>query len=425
MWGIGMWKRLIMLGSLLAAFGWGSVCVAEPDRTIRAAFVRGGDLWLSVDGAEVRVAEREQASSPRWSHDGKLVAYAAGAQADEIKVYSLEAKRSFTVYKGGERYQWAPDRNRLAFTIGSILNVVDVGRDQVGSFRNVTGGVGNYSWLPDGSGFLVSSDAQLLPTGWTPVAMFVVPTDANMDPQASKSFYTLPGQSDRFFAVGTTSFRWSADRRWIAFIARPTASMSADSNTLCVLSSDAGVFRRLDRMLHYESWFQWAPGTDALAYIEGEGRFALDNKHLRIRERMAWSRPSYTPKGYVDRDFTWLDDRSIVVARSAAHPSWSSDPANRPLPSLYRLDLVSREQRQLTQPPAGSGDLRPVYLQRSGKLTWIRYDRNRADAWIASPDGSREEPLIRNIGTGTGYYDWWDWDAVLAWYEPLLGGPTR
>ena len=385
------------------------------DRPLQAAFIRAGDLWIKQGDRETQATMNHQASKPKWSHDGNLVAYSGGKDNDEIWVYAVQTKRNMLVYAGGHNYQWAPDRNTLAFQIGGVLNVADVTLEQVKPFRNVTLGVGNYAWEPGGKSFLVSSGSQLLPTGWTPVKLFIVPLNANMETDKAKLFFTLPEMTKDFFAVGTSTFKWSRDGKWIAFIGVPTASWSADSNTLCVLSADGRTFKTLDKMLHYENWFQWAPSRDLLAYIEGEGRFAVEDKHLKVKELPSVTSLSFTPKGYVDRDFTWMNDEVIVVSR-AVESKWTNDPAKRPLPVMYRVDISGESQRQLTSPPAGFGDFSPSFQHRTKQLAWIRSDRKIADAWIADADGGNPKPYIHHLGETSAYYDYWSFDSVIAWY---------
>lgn len=391
-----------------------NVGFAEPKQSLQAAFVRGDDLWLRKDDQETRLTENQKVSDPKWSFDGKFIAYSLGEQQHEIWVYSMEMKKHYRVYPGGDNFGWSPTKNYLAFKIDGVLNISKVSRDKVEPFKNVALGVDNYSWLPDGSGFLVSSPAQLRPSGWTNVELFMVPADANMDKSKIKHFYTLPSESPGFFAVGTSIFKWSSDKKWISFTANPTASLSADGNVLCVLSSDGNQFQQLDTMLHYPQWFGWAPAEPRLAYIEGEGRMAVQNKHLKLKDLPAMKPASFTPQGYADRDFTWENDRMIIVSRSKE----TSDDTVWPLPTLYQVSISNKELKQLTNPPEKSGDFGPYMLRKNNKLTWIRSDGKHADVLISNPDGSNAEIAINNLDIGIPYYGWSNWSTVLAWYEP-------
>lgn len=422
-----------MIGALLAVVlcaltASGGYAEPAPAEAWQAAFVRGGELWLKSSGTNERqITKGGRVRAPKWSADGRFIAFAGGEDGTDISVYALDSDRTFPVYSGGTFYEWAPDRNTLAFAIDTILNVAEVGPQGVQPFQNVTGGVGNYSWLPSGKGFLVSSMAELQPDGWSRVELFKVPVDAGMDPAKAKKLFTLPAQSDRFFAVGTSSFKWSPDGKWISFLAVPTASLSADADTLCVLSADGKTFRTVATMIRRNEWQRWAPSQNLLGYIEGEGRFAIQNKRLQVKEFPVIRRVPYTPKGYADRDFTWENDRFIVVSRSK-EAEWSNEPAARPLPALTRVDIGSNETKQLTNPPARNGDFDPVYLPRSGKLTWVRTDREHASAWMADAGaaggtgagaaGGFGKPIIEGLDVAASYYEAFNWEEVIAWYEP-------
>ena len=65
-------------------------------------------------------------------------------------------------------------------------------------FENVSAGVGDYAWYPDGEKFLVSSEAYLLPTGWTGAQLYEVQKDAHMNPHKMKHLYALPNEHDDF-----------------------------------------------------------------------------------------------------------------------------------------------------------------------------------------------------------------------------------
>jgi hypothetical protein len=321
------------------------------------------------------------------------------------------------VYADGDNFQWAPNKNQLAFKINQVLNTVNVNRDNVGGFENVALGVGSYSWLPEGDGFLVSSTSQLLPIGWTSVELFRVPVDANTDPNKIKPFFALPAESEKFFAVGTNAFKWSSDKKWISFIAYPTASLSADSNTLCVLSSDAKVFHQVDHTLNYQNWFQWSPNTASLAYIEGEGRIINQNKHLKVVEFPTFKSFSFTPVGFVDRNFAWENDEYIVVERSK-ESKWTNDQKKLPQPALYRVNIRNNEKHQVSFPPKDFGDFHPFFLTSHKKLTWIRSNLNHADVWISNKDGSDAKEFIKNIDLGLAFYDQRSWESIIKWYEP-------
>ncbi len=80
-----------------------------------------------------------------------------------------------------------------------------------------------------------------------------------MNPHKMKHLYALPNEHDDFLALVASGFKWSPDQKWISFLAVPTASWSADSNTLCLVRADGSRFEIVDQMLLNTEWFKWAP----------------------------------------------------------------------------------------------------------------------------------------------------------------------
>jgi hypothetical protein len=336
---------------------------AQKDENLKVAFIRGGELWVKQNAKEQQITHEKYVLNPKWSYNGENIAYSSGKNADIISVYSLKTNKSLQIYKGGSHFKWAPNSNILAFQIDQVLNKIEVFQDHVGPLENVSLGVGNYSWLPDGSGFLVSSDADLLPTGWTDVGL------------------------------------------------------ASDGSTLCLLSADTKIFKTLDYMLPYYEWFQWAPQRNLLAVIQGEGREAVRNKHLKVMNLPDFKAGSFSVNGFVDQDFTWNNDQTITVSR-AKETQGLYNAEHTKLPVLYRVHLQNSQQKQITFPPEEIGDYNPYFLKNSHHLTWFRADQKQSNVWIANSDGSKAKELIHNVDMGMNYYGKFAWQSIIAWYEP-------
>ncbi|MBY0597172.1 TolB family protein [Bacillus bingmayongensis] len=408
-----MWKKIIVL--IVCVY---RLCEAVPTvqaetKDIQVAFIRNHDLWIKIDRKEKQITKGEYITKPKWSHDGKWIAYVKGEEQNQLELYRIaDGKKVVPFHAEAINYQWSPIENTIAFEFTGTLNIFDAEKKNA-KFENVSSGVGDYAWYPDGKKFLVSSEAQLLPTGWTGAQLYEVQKDAGMNPHKMKHLYSLPSQHDDFLAYVASRFKWSPNQKWIAFLAVPTASWSADSNTLCFLKADGSRFERVDEMLLNSQWFGWAPSKNILAYIEGSGRFALENKHLKIKEVPALQQEKFTPKGYVDWDFTWQDNELITLSR-AKEMEWSNEQEKRSLPSLYQVNIQTNRQRQITTPPKKYGDYNPLYIKHENQLTWMRSDRKKADMWSANGDGSRAKKWIENIDVPPWYYEKWNWEDVIS-----------
>ncbi|MES5884297.1 translocation protein TolB [Bacillus thuringiensis] len=407
-------KRLIVSGSVVLFMFLCSIAITSAENnSVKVAFIRHHNLWIKVDGKEKQLTKGENITGPKWSHDGEWLAYVKGEKQNILELYRLKDGKKVTPFHSeASNYQWSPTENIIAFIFTGTLNTFDVEKKNA-DFENVSAGVGDYAWYPDGKNFLVSSEAHLLPTGWTGAQLYEVQKDAHMNPHKMKHLYALPNEHDDFLALVASGFKWSPDQKWISFLAVPTASWSADSNTLCLVRAEGSRFEIVDQMLLNTEWFKWAPSKNILAYIEGSGRVALENKHLKIKELPALQQQTFTPKGYVDWDFTWKNDNVIIVSR-AKEGGFETLPEKRPFPSLYEINSTSDKQYQITKSSNKQGDYHPIFMKKSNQLIWIRSDRKKANIWIAHSDGKHEKKWIENVDIPEWYYEKWNWENVIS-----------
>ncbi|MBP1934217.1 TolB family protein [Ammoniphilus resinae] len=380
----------------------------------QAAFIRNHDLWIKMGNGEIKLTDGIRAAYPKWSPDGQWIAYLSvpkdvefAPRAGELWLYHLDSEKHTKVSPNASaNFSWSPKQNVLAFQSDQdLLQTATSGQAQ-----KIASGVINFSWLPDGTGFLTSSKAG--ENVYSDIVLSKFLWNQQTDRYKSHPFYTIKvGANDYFY--GTSAFKWSPDRRWIAFELVPTASLSADSNTLSVISSDAKLFRKIDQMLNYENWFQWAPTVSQLGYIQGVSRLATENKKFKVFNPEQNAASEFTPAGYVDRDFDWQTDQMVVVSRSKESKGFSA--SERPMPSLYKLDTRTKTVMKITSPSAKEGDFRPE--STGGHLLWIRTNREKANVWIASPNGLDQKIWIQNLDLGAWYYEHWDWDQVFALYR--------
>ncbi len=294
--------------------------------------------------------------SPQWSYDGRFIAYINGdeqGKKSDLFIYDLQEKESYQPYVRvvTSDFKWSPVKNQLAYNDQGVLNVTKTKNGRPQGFENVSLGVSGFEWFPNGKEFLVSSQSCLRPTGWGPVHLYSVSADANLNKDKIKPFYTIETKEPELFAITADYFKWSADGKWVSFLAVPTASWSADSNTLCVISSEGKNFQAIGKMLEYKDWIKWAPMANKLAYISGEGRFFVENKKTTIAEMPASTQQKvYTPEGYVDLDLAWYSKNKVIVARSKENKQWQEGPVPAMFTALYAIDIKTEEQKQMTFP---------------------------------------------------------------------------
>jgi Tol biopolymer transport system component len=391
---------------------------ATTNNDLQAAFIRNDDLWMKIGEKEIRLTNGEDIRYPKWSFDGSLIAYLKGSNQTEfyngeLWVYNLKFNKHFKIKSNvNHDYQWSSKRNEIGFLDNKNLFRVDTELFNQNKVTPITSNVENFSWMPDGNGFLISSKES--PQLDSDIILSTIHFRPDSQKPVIKPLYTVPVDENEYF-ISTSKFKWSNDKKWISFLLVPTASLSADSNTLCIMSNDGRVFQRTDEMLNAEDWFQWAPSESFMGYISGVGREATSNKKLKVLAMPSMEKVTFTPKGYVDRDLTWQNNRILYVSRSKESTSGKLN--QRPLPSLYKIHMANNKQIKLTNPPEKEGDFRPQYL--TNKLIWIRTDRQTANVLYSPVSQLKEDVWIQNINLGSSYYEKWSWDEVFSVYNGL------
>ncbi len=380
---------------------------------VKAAFIREGNLWTLIDHKEKQITKSGKVyGSPQWSHDGKYLLYQKETSSEfqnsktqsEIWVYQITSGEKRKIYYDGHAPKWAPDQNIISFQSDGVLNVSDLDR-----FYNAAMGVYGYTWLPDGSGFLLASRADLLPDGWTNPKLykktFKKPYSEMTLMEAVEDFFTIPKEIEvdnhTIMSINARHFTFSPSGKWISFIVSPTASLSMDSNALAVISSDGEKFTGLDELILGVGLPKWAPTKDIIAYIAGGGRLVagFKDKDLKVKEMPVSG--SLTPENYAELDFTWVDNESLITAR-IQEKEWSNDFSKHPLPSLYAIHIINNKQTKITNPPEDFGDYDPQYIKSVDKLVWLRgksLTDNDKNLWLAESDGSDAEKWLQNVET--------------------------
>ncbi|MFT4414306.1 TolB family protein [Fredinandcohnia humi] len=385
--------------------------IASNHPNIKVSFLRNNDLWIVKDNKELQVTNTKNVyAKPTWSHDGKWIVYQLETPSEfdpkemqvEVWAYQVDTREKKKLFYDGYNPTWSPVKNVVAFNAKGILNISNLSR-----FYNIATGVNSYTWLPDGSGFLLSSSGVLQPDGWTSASIYTKKVD---DYEKIILFggvehlFTLPREigttkENKLIAVYADQLTYSPSTKWISLVVSPTASWSMDSNMVCVIGSDGKNFEVLDEIILEVGNPKWAPTTDTIAFIAGGGRivFGFKNKDLKVREMPASG--TLTPVDYADLDFSWITDNLLVSSR-IKEQEWTNDFSKHPLPSLYTIDIKTNTQRKITNPPKGYGDYSPQYVASHKMIVWLRgtsvVDQNRT-LWKSNPDGTDANEWIKNV----------------------------
>lgn len=374
--------------------------IVSAEVPLKATFIREHQLWMVEGDKEQQLTKGRYIYSPKWSHDGRFIAYLDGDKNGEnthLFVYDTKQKSSYQPYETIETtsFEWSPTTNQIAYNAGGVLNVTKTKNGRPMGFDNVSLGTSDFTWFPNGKEFLVSSQSNLLPTGWGPIHLFRVPINANLNTEKIKPFYTIKTNTPDLFAIDANYFKWSPDHKWVSFLATPTASWSADSNTLCVLSSTGKHFQPLGKMLMNKDWMKWAPTENELAYISGEGRFLVQDKKTTVADIPTSNhQKNYTPNGYVDLDLAWLSPDEVIVARARENKEWQEGPVPTMFTRLYKINSKTGEQKQISFPKRNELDTQPQV--RDPYITWYRKG-NQGDVWIKNRIKGHAYIWLKNV----------------------------
>ncbi|WP_179874345.1 TolB family protein [Bacillus sp. AFS002410] len=391
------------------------------DPALKIAFIRDGFVWVKINNKEEKITKVKGVYSeqPQWSFDGSYLMYqkeiptgptTSYPTRSEIWVYNMKTKKEQKIIYDGENPKWSPTKNIIAFLDSGVLNVSDFN-----NFYNIALGVDDYSWIPNGKGFIASSAASLNPDGWTNPVLYKItlPNDLKQITSTTnnvKQFFVVPKTLTKgntsIPSINASNFQFSPNQKWISFIVNPTASWSMDSDMLCIISSDGKVFEVQDEIILHLDNPKWAQTKNILGYIAGGGRlvFGYKNKKMKVTEMPAFTSTNLTPPHFAELAFTWVDDSAIVVSR-VKESEWSNDEKKRPKPSLNVINLSTHKQTKITNPPTGKGDYYPIYSKSSHKITWFRKGELDVigNVWIANVNGSNTKLLLKNVSSYSIY----------------------
>ncbi|THE09456.1 translocation protein TolB [Bacillus timonensis] len=399
--------RLLLLTTLI--FCHFSI-IASAEVPLTAAFIRDHQLWVKTGDREIQITKDRYVNDPKWSFDGRFIGFIDGDEKGEKSDLFIYDTKKQEIYQPYVRvvtsdFKWSPIKNQLAYTDHGLLNVTKIKNGRPQGFENVSLGVGGFEWFPNGKEFIVSSQSNLLPTGWSPIPLFRIPVDANLSKEKMKHFFTIQTKEPDLFGIDADYFKWSSDGKWVSFLLIPTASWSMDSNTLCVLSSQGEQFQAVGKMLGFNDWFKWAPTTNQLAYISGEGRFFVENKKMKVADiPIIKQQKEYTPKGFVDLDLEWFSKDVVIVTRAKENKEWKEGPVPTMFTSLYAINIKTGEQKQISFPRENEIDESPQVVD--SYLSWFRKaaEQNKGDVWVKNGLSGQKQIWLKNVDSAPTFF---------------------
>jgi hypothetical protein len=90
--------------------------IASAKAPITAAFIRDHQLWIKKGDEEIQLTKGQYVYSPKWSYDGRFIAYIDGdehGEKSDLFIYDTKENESYQPYVRVETadFKWSPVKN--------------------------------------------------------------------------------------------------------------------------------------------------------------------------------------------------------------------------------------------------------------------------------------------------------------------------
>ena len=418
----------------------GATVVYQVIRTRRADEPPGGarsELWaVAGSGGEARRLTQAEDRLPRWSPDGKRIAFlgrrgdaAALTQVHLLDMSGGESRPLTSAPAAVTNFKWSPDGRWIGYTYadpktdqerkdeaqGKDWTVVDrtykhtrlyrvdvtTGKSELVTRADMT--VHDFDWSPDGQQLVIgAAPTPTIDDSFMAVRLHIVPAAG--------------GTPEPFLKTeGKLGFpRWSPDGRTIAWLGATTADDPyAGSVFVAPVRRAGGGEDRTNTTPEFDgtaTWLGWQPGSgDTVTFTAAEHQ---DSK-LYLMPASSRTRRALTAPGLVIvgmPSFSADGKRVALVAHSPTHP-----------PEVFAGDVAGTPARMTTLNP----QLANVQLGAQEVIAWKAKDGWTIEGVLVKPVGFRagqRYPLILQPHGGPESADPNGWSATYSRWGQMLAG---
>jgi len=432
------------------------------------ANTRNNDIWVvpAAGGAPVKMVGTDRSEDrPRWSPDGKQVAFVSnregGPQVWVIPAAGGEPKRLTTIATGASGVTWSPDGKWIAFVSEVFPACADAAcnerelkaRDESKVKAHLADGLMYRHWTAWREGtfshlFLVPADGSAAPRDLTPGATDVPPfslggpedyafspdsreiafskkTDAVEAISTNSDIFTLDiasaGAQPKRITTGPGADggpQYSPDGKYLSWRSQARAGFEADRWTLNLLDRTSGerrvVTANWDRAVDGWTFTPDSKGVYVGAEEDGRGRV--------FRFEIAGGPPKLVLKDGTNGDVSVTPDGKAIVFSRASLTSPTE---------IYRAMADGSGVTAVTT--INAGFLAAFALKPAESVTFAGAGGTPVQAWVVKPNGFREGvkyPLMYLVHGGPqgAWNDGWTyrWNAQVfasAGYVVFMPNP--
>jgi dipeptidyl aminopeptidase/acylaminoacyl peptidase len=414
------------------------------------------DRYLPTYPASPLLPSGWHATNPRWSPDGKRLAFLATADSRYgLWVVSIDGSRprfvaavsetNFFITYAGESFAWSPDSKSIAYISASVEPAFDphygsrqtdpmvIDRVQYKSRTSFSDNLRTHVWIADvdepaprqlTTGLAYDHALSFSPRG--DEIAFV--SNHELDPDANNNSdifaVDLRGQVRQITNTRGCEYEptWSPDGKWIAYTATKREVTTIDSvaeDTHVWLMSAGGDDRReltasQDRRARNP---RWTRDGNSVLYLAGDRgsttiyRVDISNGHIKAfmlpvdaAERMHGAFMDYSADS--DSPFGAFQISSFSIAPR----SISSGANNSPVAFTLSDNIMPREVYlasgnglSIVRPSAHNEAVRSMHLLPSAEVKFKSFDGTPVQGWLMKPTGWRSDrkyPMILSIHGG-------------------------